>query len=81
MCRTIIRNFQTPNNPLSTLFSNTGMTHCQVVDGGDDLYIWRVVVNILITWLGTASKMWAPRLGVGLGLTPSHHKKLACYKG
>jgi hypothetical protein len=42
-----------------------GMVHCQVVDGGDGLQIWRVGVNIFSYQLWTADKGWSSIWGVG----------------
>jgi len=36
-----------------------------VVDGGDDLQIWKVAVNILNKQLWTADSGWSSSLGVG----------------
>jgi hypothetical protein len=52
-----------------------GMARPQVVDGGNDLQIWRVIANILKKQLQTAGKGWSYSLGFGVGLTTPHHKK------
>jgi len=49
---------------------------CPQVADGDNLQIWRAVVNILTKQLLTAGLLtW----GLSEGLTP-HHKTLTCYK-
>jgi hypothetical protein len=35
------------------------MARVKVVDGGDDLQIWRIAVNILNKQLQTADKWWS----------------------
>jgi hypothetical protein len=41
------------------------MAHHQVWDGGDDLQIWKVAVNISNKQLLTADKEWSSSLRVG----------------
>jgi hypothetical protein len=48
-----------------------GMAHPQVVDGGDDLRIWKVAVNILNKQSRTADMGWSSILGVGRGANNS----------
>jgi len=46
-----------------------GMQHPRVVDGGDNLQIWRVVANILNKQSRTAENEWFSSLGFGRGAT------------
>jgi hypothetical protein len=48
-----------------------GMARPQVADGGGDLQIWRVAVNILNKQSRTADKGWPSSLGVGWGANNS----------
>jgi hypothetical protein len=57
-----------------------GMVCPQVADGGNGLQIWRVPAKILNKQLRTADKGWSSSLGLGVGLTTTHHKKLSCYE-
>jgi hypothetical protein len=41
------------------------MVHPQVMDGGDDLQIWRIGANILDKQSQTADKGWSSSLRVG----------------
>jgi hypothetical protein len=43
------------------------MARPQVADGGDDLQIWRVAVNILNQQSRTVDKEWSSSLRVGRG--------------
>jgi hypothetical protein len=51
--------------------SHHGMAQPEVVDGGDDLQIWRVAANILNKQSRTADKGWYSSLGVGRGANNS----------
>jgi hypothetical protein len=48
-----------------------GMARPQVADGGEDLQIWRVAVNILNKQSRTTDKGWPSSLGVGRGANNS----------
>jgi hypothetical protein len=52
---------------------HNGMAPPEVADGGDDLQMWRVAVNILNKQLRTADKGWSSSLGVE-GLTTPYRK-------
>jgi hypothetical protein len=52
----------------------------QVVDGRDDLHIWRVTANILDKHLLTADTVWSSNFGVGLGANNSLPQKPTCYE-
>jgi hypothetical protein len=41
------------------------MAHSQVMDGGDDIQMWKVAASILNKQFGTADKGWFSTLGVG----------------
>jgi len=43
------------------------MVHPQVVDGEEDLQVWRVAANMLNKQSQTANKGWSSSLGVGCG--------------
>jgi hypothetical protein len=53
------------------------MVHPKVADGGEDLQIWRVAVNMLNKQSQTTNKGWSSGLEVGL---TTHCKNLACYE-
>jgi hypothetical protein len=60
------------------------MTCPQVVDGGDELHIWRVAANILNKQLRTASNRWSSgwELGMRLKLLAVKNKFVTrSYKG
>jgi hypothetical protein len=50
-----------------------GMACNWVVDGGDDLQIWRVGANILNKQLSVADKGWSSSLVFGQGANNSSH--------
>jgi hypothetical protein len=57
-----------------------GMARPQVPDGRNGLQIWRVATDILNKQSWTAKKGWSSSLGLGVGLTTPHHKKLSYYE-
>jgi hypothetical protein len=52
-----------------------GVARPRVADEGDDIQIWKVVVNTLNKQLRTANKGWASGLGVGRGANNSSSYK------
>jgi len=50
------------------------MAHPQAAEG-DDLQIWRTVVNVLNNQLQTAERDGPPAWGLDGGLTTTHYKK------
>jgi hypothetical protein len=52
------------------------MARPRVADGGDGFQIWRVAEDILNNQSRTADKGGLPGLGLSVGLTTHHKKKL-----
>jgi hypothetical protein len=53
-----------------------GMARPQVADGRDALQPWRADANIYNKQSRTAGKGWSSSLGLGVGLTTLHRKKI-----